>query len=569
MQRPLVYLEGLGHGPRSVLRKALTDFGSPWRGLFRMTPSMEDLFGSSLLGLLATDQILQHGHLFPQDPDTVRLLHQMRTFRQETGLSPILVSERKFRLLQESTGRAYAFSRLKSMLRHERIHQQAYAQAGSILGMADAHRQALRSGGGVIAGFRKGAAEIAEDTLRSLGFEIDEEVIQAAQPAATRNLLRQYYHAAVQSHAALPEEEAARYLSTSPFRRKTLKATYTRAMLSHEALAYMYQRDRSFFARMRSQGLADPRTVHARSMMPPRKIRPKALLPPASPMPEGRIQANAAVNAIEGMAKPGTVSKGSASIIQRLRRLLTSFGSPWRGIASVEHDLISRMFGSDTLAVTVPLSELDQVIRRSAPDTARRLEQLRQWSQQTGYWPILVSKDVHPSALRQVIRHERIHQQISRHASEFSLHPVHAALLERQGGVVKSFVYGLKNFQPELSAEQAIQQAREYIERYSGHIRSHLRRNLLFGKQAQRIADYHLSEEALAYRNMAEKGFFQAMESLGLPDPRKAALRWLQQSATVQLQTAIERTAAAQAVAQTTRSQGRISRLASILRNLL
>jgi hypothetical protein len=212
-------IEGLRHGGWGGGRRSRTDFGSGWRGLVKVPQNA--LPREPGFAWVAPDFAKQQNELsFYLDraeergikPEAAaklrRDLQGAEAYRNKTGFEPVFVSESA---AKESP------TELRSVLRHERIHSLHSASKDSPV-----IQEAIASGPDLEGALRSHYTHLGVDPARV-----------SIKAKATRMIYQSSYRGA-------PNEEFA---------------------LSSERLAFGNMHDKTFFRRMRSAGLPDPRVV--------------------------------------------------------------------------------------------------------------------------------------------------------------------------------------------------------------------------------------------------------------------------------------------------------------------
>ena len=280
---------------------------------------------------------------------------------------------------------------------------------------------------------------------------------------------------------------------------------------------------------------------------------------------------------------PGLSEQG---LSQALRKQFTSFGSPWRGLISLDQEKFDKIFRSSFNAVTFKPSDYERFRQKIqpilTPEELRQFDVLKDWSTITGYQPIVVAKNrMDWKTLKQTIRHERIHQQVGRFASGsmtdpgtvYRMSPIHQQVLQEAGGAKQAWTARL--YEEIGSSKMAAELAEGYMASY----------RRLYKNLRPETVENLVMEEALANSQEINKGFFTAMEAKGLPNPAKASVRQLRQAsysretvAALSARSGRMMPAAdpvqmanrvASAAPQTTRSAGLFARARSIIRGIL
>jgi hypothetical protein len=219
-----------------------------------------------------------------------------------------------------------------------------------------------------------------------------------------------------------------------------------------------------------------------------------------------RLLAPERVAQISGLSEKG--------IAHKLRRTFTAFGSPWRGIASVSSEVMSKLTGGQpgVQGLTVHPKLLERISSEVDFRTLTKLRELQRWSAKSGYFPILINKEFNPGFKRvsEAIRHERIHQI---HMAGRAQPEKFAEEISRQGSFSKAFTtaweseYGRTSWWKKLLGKDKV----------PGHIKSYER---YWSELSPAAKEFHRASETLAYGNQTDRSFFSRMTQKGIADPR-------------------------------------------------
>lgn len=582
---PMQAVEGMTHASRltqkegisAMLRRIFSAFGSPWRGIISVEHDiLERAVGPGVRGVVLSPRELDSLEA-EAGPELAVRLQMLRQWSEETGFKPIAIS------------RNVSSNQLRMVIRHERIHQQVGMYQRD-LNLHPAHARRLQKQGGLVKSFAAG--------LRTYYPNLPKDVVKIA---AERQMLKYADNLeAGMAHLGLDE---------------TSREMLLIYRLKDEALAYGNMNRRDFFRRMEAEGLRDPRKFpvpHLRqTQLQQRQMQlildafsRQAEQTPLqasffrillrifnrgateNPMPPGRVQSNSPFQAFNGLARSGKLLK--TSLVNRLRKALTSFGSPWRGIISVDPKLFEQFAGKQAMGGAASWSALQEMLPYASADDRARLETLIEWSRQTGLEGIVIKRTRHDN-LRSVLRHERIHQQVRMYASETALSPQHQKLIRRFKNPVEAFARGIRSYYADSETLQEIrrsapweksvkiQQLRKQIydtafsmaEDYRKAFTRQARQETSTRQAVEDLVSFNMANESVAYSQMHNRKFFLRMEAQGLKDPRKLPLRRLHEQAKLTEQLMRNMAAQSRSAAQSTRSQGLLSRLGAIIKGVL
>jgi hypothetical protein len=234
-------------------------------------------------------------------------------------------------------------------------------------------------------------------------------------------------------------------------------------------------------------------------------------------------------------------------IAQKLRKLLTAFGSGWRGLVSMHPDVMdvingtNSFFGGFVGGQSASHEELAGYIQKIAESNrlsegqktvaGKHLGQALEWSRKTNFPAVLINQKTPRAGLRGVITHERIHaiHRANKNHRFFAdkLEEIKTRfkkdLWEQTGESVfkrsirkKIQLQGLR-----MPSEPRLKEmAAERMERYGfGFIGD----DEFYGRQMGEVFDnHHLFSEMLAHHYEHDRGFFKQAEAAGVPSARRA-----------------------------------------------
>ena len=228
-------IEGLRHGGvAQKIRKALTSFGSGWRGMVSVGEGWGSrLFGNSIAFTVSSPDLLVYAL---SDKATKSMPRGLRTqitealeWADKTGLSPVFVNK--------DLVKGKGFGELSRIVRHERIHSLHYSNASD-----EFFRTELTKAGSLSESVEKGATEMMLAAAKQRGLDV----------SSTRVV--EGVHQNVQQYVKEVTPQYSLYGAPGDCR------------FDSERLAWSNQMDRGFFRRAKAAGLDDPRALTTRVM---------------------------------------------------------------------------------------------------------------------------------------------------------------------------------------------------------------------------------------------------------------------------------------------------------------